>query len=79
MEIKGFNAGYVILYLEILQVEEGIETGMNHPELLPFKENKTSINLHCVKCGKYKSKKSRSKLCTACLFGKDFKKSYIRA
>ena len=29
---------------------------MNHPELLPFKENKTSINLHCVKCGKYKSK-----------------------
>jgi len=41
-------------------------------------ENRTSINLHCVKCGKYKSKKSKSKLCTACLFGKDFKKSFIR-
>ena len=42
---------------------------MNHPELLSFKENRMSVNLHCVKCGKYKSKKSKSKLCTACLFG----------
>ena len=42
---------------------------MNHPELLPFKENRTSINLHCVDCGKYKNKKSKSKKCTSCLFG----------
>ena len=47
-------------------------------KIIPFKENRTSINLHCVKCGKYKSKKSKSKLCTACLFGKDFKKSFIQ-
>ena len=56
---------------------------MNHPELLPFKENKTSVNLHCVGCGKYKNKKSKSKKCTSCLFGittkEAIKKGFIHA
>ena len=40
---------------------------MNHPELLPFKENKTTVIFHCVGCGKFKSKKSTSKYCKKCL------------
>ena len=48
---------------------------MNHPELLtwgkpePLNENKTTLVLHCVGCGKFKDKRSRSKKCTVCLFG----------
>jgi len=34
-----------------------------------YKENRTSINLHCVGCGKYKDKRSLSPKCTVCLFG----------
>ena len=47
---------------------------MNHPELLtygkddqPFKENRTTLIIHCVLCGKFKSKKSNSKYCKKCL------------
>ena len=48
---------------------------MNHPDLLtwgkpePLNENKTTLVLHCVGCGKFKDKRSRSKKCTVCLFG----------
>ena len=49
---------------------------MNHPELLDYGkpiENKISSNvvdhIHCIKCGKYKHKKSLSTKCTVCLFG----------
>ena len=47
---------------------------MNHPELLnygqpePLNENKTTLVLHCVGCGKFKDKRSESTLCTVCLF-----------
>jgi hypothetical protein len=47
---------------------------MNHPELLTYgqpeslNENKTTLVLHCVGCGKFKDKRSRSKKCTVCLF-----------
>ena len=48
---------------------------MNHPELLDygkadqsFNENKTTVILHCVGCGKFKDKRSVSTLCTVCLF-----------
>ena len=40
---------------------------MNHPELLPFKENRMTLILHCVACGKFKSKKSESVYCKKCL------------
>ena len=48
---------------------------MNHPELLDYgkpeslNENKTTLVLHCVGCGKFKDKKSKSTKCTVCLFG----------
>jgi len=48
---------------------------MNHPDLLnygqpePFNDNKTTVVLHCIGCGKFKNKKSLSKKCTFCLFG----------
>ena len=42
---------------------------MNHPELLTWGRNKETIVLHCVGCGKFKDKRSRSKKCTVCLFG----------
>ena len=48
---------------------------MNHPDLLtwgkpePLNENKTTLVLHCVGCGKFKDKKSKSTYCTVCLFG----------
>ena len=48
---------------------------MNHPELLDYgksdpiiTENKTTLVLHCVGCGKFKDKKSKSTKCTVCLF-----------
>ena len=46
---------------------------MNHPELLDygkasFNENKTTVIIHCIGCGKFKDKKSLSTLCTVCLF-----------
>ena len=47
---------------------------MNHPDLVnygqtePFIDNKTTVVLHCVGCGKFKDKRSRSKKCTVCLF-----------
>ena len=46
---------------------------MNHPELeyygkASFNENKTTLVIHCVGCGKFKDKKSLSTLCTVCLF-----------
>jgi len=46
---------------------------MNHPELqdygkASFNENKTTVIIHCVGCGKFKDKKSLSTLCTVCLF-----------
>jgi hypothetical protein len=31
-------------------------------------ENKTTIVLHCVGCGKFKDKRSLSTYCTVCLF-----------
>ena len=40
---------------------------MNHPDLVnygqpePFIDNKTTVVLHCVGCGKFKDKRSRSK------------------
>jgi len=47
---------------------------LNHPELLEYgkpKENKLSSNvvdhIHCIKCGKYKSKTSKSQYCKKCL------------
>ena len=48
---------------------------MNHPDLLtwgkpePLNENKTTLVLHCVGCGKFKDKKSKSTKWTVCLFG----------
>jgi len=48
---------------------------MNHPDLVnygkpkPLNENKTTLVLHCVGCGKFKDKKSKSTYCTVCLFG----------
>ena len=48
---------------------------MNHPDLLTWgkpeshNENKTTLVLHCVGCGKFKDKKSKSTKCTVCLFG----------
>ena len=48
---------------------------MNHPDLLtygqpePLNENKTTLVLHCVGCGKFKDKKSKSTKCTVCLVG----------
>ena len=48
---------------------------MNHPDLQtygqpePLNENKTTLVLHCVGCGKFKDKKSKSTKCTLCLFG----------
>jgi hypothetical protein len=41
---------------------------MNHPHLLTY-GNKETIVLHCVGCGKFKDKKSKSTKCTVCLFG----------
>ena len=48
---------------------------MNHPDLVnygkpdgPHNENKTTLVLHCVGCGKFKDKKSKSTKCTVCLF-----------
>ena len=47
---------------------------MNHPELLTYgqpeslNENKTTLVLHCVGCGKFKDKRSKSTYCTVCLF-----------
>jgi len=45
---------------------------MNHPELLDygkasFNENKTTVIIHCIGCGKFKSKTSASKYCLKCL------------
>jgi hypothetical protein len=47
---------------------------MNHPELLtygkddqPFNQNKTTLIIHCIGCGKFKNKKSASKYCLKCL------------
>jgi len=49
---------------------------MNHQDLLTYgkpgpiiTENKTTLVLHCVGCGKFKDKKSKSTKCTVCLFG----------
>ena len=42
---------------------------MNHPDLLTYGRNKQTIVLHCVGCGKFKDKKSKSTKCTVCLFG----------
>ena len=61
---------------------------MNHPELLDygkasFNENKTTVIIHCVGCGKFKDKKSLSTLCTVCLFHmtteEAIEKGYIHA
>ena len=61
---------------------------MNHPELLDygkasFNENKTTVIIHCVGCGKFKDKKSLSTLCTVCLFHMTtedaIKRGYIQA
>ena len=48
----------------------------NHPDLLTYGkpdpiiiENKTTTVRHCVGCGKFKDKKSKSTYCTVCLFG----------
>jgi len=45
---------------------------MNQPELLTygkasFNQNKTTLIIHCIGCGKFKSKKSTSKYCKKCL------------
>ena len=34
----------------------------------PLTENKTTTVLHCVGCGKFKDKRSKSPKCTVCLF-----------
>lgn len=63
---------------------------MNHPELLEYgkadviiRENKTSVNLHCIGCGKYKDKRSLSPKCTVCLFNmtteEAIKRGFIQA
>jgi len=61
---------------------------MNHPELLDygkasFNENKTTVIIHCVGCGKFKDKRSESTLCTVCLFHmtteEAIEKGYIHA
>ena len=47
---------------------------MNHPDLLNYgkpgaiNDNKTTVVLHCVGCGKFKDKRSLSTYCTVCLF-----------
>jgi hypothetical protein len=53
---------------------------MNHPDLMHYgnlalrfaeikiaTENKTTLIIHCIGCGKFKSKKSTSKYCRKCL------------
>ena len=45
---------------------------MNHPELLDygkatFNENKTTVIIHCIGCGKFKRKNSVSIYCSKCL------------
>jgi len=62
---------------------------MDHPELLtwgkpePLNENKTTLVLHCVGCGKFKDKRSLSNKCTVCLFGmtteEAIKRGFIQA
>jgi len=61
---------------------------LNHPDLLQygkasFNENKTTVIIHCVGCGKFKDKKSLSTLCTVCLFHmtteEAIEKGYIQA
>jgi len=37
-----------------------------------------STNFHCKGCGKFKNKRSRSKLCTLCLFGISTKEAIKR-
>ena len=58
---------------------------MSHPILLEYgkaKENKLSFSvaphIHCVGCGKYKDKRSKSKKCTVCLFGMTTKEAIKR-
>ena len=43
-----------------------------------FNENKTTLILHCVGCGKFKDKRSLSKKCTVCLFGMSTKEAIKR-
>ncbi len=57
---------------------------MNHPDLLTYgqpeslNENKTTLVLHCVGCGKFKDKRSLSPKCTVCLFGMSTKEAIKR-
>ena len=58
---------------------------MNHPDLLTYgkpdpvvTENKTTLVLHCVGCGKFKDKRSLSPKCTVCLFGMSTKEAIKR-
>jgi len=43
-----------------------------------FNENKTTLILHCVGCGKFKDKRSLSPKCTVCLFGMSTKEAIKR-
>jgi len=36
------------------------------------------VQNNCEKCGKFVHKESKSELCTVCLFGPDFKESFIQ-
>ena len=54
---------------------------INHPDLLAYgpdpiiTENKTTLVFHCVGCGKFKDKRSKSPKCTVCLFGMSHKEA----
>jgi len=48
-----------------------------HPDR-SFNENKTTLILHCVGCGKFKDKRSLSPKCTVCLFGMSTKEAIKR-
>ena len=55
----------------------GILANINNTELA-IQNEVISLNFHCKGCGKFKNKRSRSKLCTSCLFGISTKEAIKR-
>jgi len=49
-----------------------------HNSELAIQNEVISLNFHCKECGKFKNKRSKSKLCTSCLFGMSTKEAIKR-
>ena len=49
-----------------------------HNSELAIQNEVISLNFHCKGCGKFKNKRSNSKLCTSCLFGMSTKEAIKR-